>query len=916
MSQNPKLSESLEHVAIIGRFRWNPKAPEDARRIVLPAKTSAEAAKKSIGFELAFGPSTQTIDDKHYRAFAVAPPADVERTWRESDRAQVRSIPLTDQKPLLDALGDEVTDARTIGGRLFRKLLDDLDALRPFWSPDFEYHLLIAALHFVCRERGSGGAKSSSFVLKNVLFQPNVSIRVLAMLRDTDALIEQNRQALLSALRIELQKEKLTESNAKVVADDAFAALLELRRAFAVEDSPLPPFLADKAIRSGVVDERLPADLGAQWRKFRVHFDDVRRLVECEPLVALMIVWYFGKISGDGNVVLSLYDEIYSSHKDKVVLGRTIRDADQATSERRLDTQLDGTLSKLQLDGQDKISKLMAAFARSVIVYVKGALYRERNPQSEFTRDALIDWLRNSFADLLPYGTDEGEAVMKELEAIAKEGMHVYLRFGPLYADQLTKEVLERAANDAPAAIREIWLASCKAAASREGTELGDEFRKEFNTRLADHLASHLELWLQKQIGDGQKGTALTERLEKIADHYTQRLKFLSAQGRKLAAATLAGSMVLRRDKQRVAEPPQPTGDKASAPKTLQQTAGATSNSGSTDRGSISDGNTAGNATQTEPVESEKDVNADEAGEEWSSFTKALLEGWDVADPFKATLEFGEQSLDKVRGRIVQRLQVEGGDIELAAARGSWRGIGLGENLLATEADESSLGKVDSSLGLFLLLEMVTHVGAVPRANRDVLEKPDQDLLCGVTAVPIWDIYKVPLAEEEAKRDIAGYVTYWEGLAQAVMNCHEYAGEVRRVQAVLQTALDKGVRVTFYNELATEHVDRQRVASLCFAAMVPSDGAGVPPPSHVWLTGEAYREPNLSDSLARFTSRFEREVAGFLAKPAAGQREVYSYPLLLARRLVAGFHSINWQPKLPEWWESDLALLTMIGVGF
>src|SRR5262245_58053017 len=105
----PSLEDSLKHVAVIGRYRWYTDGTEVQRRISLPGGTKFEEANKAIGFELAFGPHTFTISGKTFEGFAVAPPRYVEEIWGEnkwgpSQLEKVRSISLTDQKPLIASL--------------------------------------------------------------------------------------------------------------------------------------------------------------------------------------------------------------------------------------------------------------------------------------------------------------------------------------------------------------------------------------------------------------------------------------------------------------------------------------------------------------------------------------------------------------------------------------------------------------------------------------------------------------------------------------------------------------------------------------------------------------------------------------------------------------------------------------------
>src|SRR5436190_9336070 len=128
----PTLEQSLKHVALVGRFNWRPSNDRN-RKLSIGPLTKPDETARAIGFELAYGPTTRVIDGRPYNAFAVAPPRMVEVIWDTDERRKdIRAIPCAPGEPLLLALQGH-RDARAAGGQLFRALLDDLDALRPYW---------------------------------------------------------------------------------------------------------------------------------------------------------------------------------------------------------------------------------------------------------------------------------------------------------------------------------------------------------------------------------------------------------------------------------------------------------------------------------------------------------------------------------------------------------------------------------------------------------------------------------------------------------------------------------------------------------------------------------------------------------------------------------------------------------------
>lgn len=938
-----KLAESLKHAAIVGRYRWKfpPRTPAEKlqaeidRQILLEPGTEPSRLNEAVGFELVYGPRTLTIDGHPFAAYAVAPPRDVEQRWAPSDFHSLGSIPLIDSDPLINSLG-EGDSAEEIGGRIFRRLLDDLDKLRSFWSPDFDHHLTIAAYHWLDARFKGRLKRPTGLGLKAILFQPNVNVRLLAALRggavpvDKDGRIVREDDSsikgawgALETVLTNASAAKFSPEDARWVATEAVQNLNELLKEFSLTTGDLPITLreiADRGEEPGQVEKdlRLPPDLARQWRTFRGHFERVRKTLDCEPLFALIIMWYFRKIAGKECVERCLYEQIYKNHLDKAVLAKAERLEDQKITEVAMDEKLTETFTSLKIGDEAEADKLVRILAKSILSYVKADMTPRRNPRTKFERSDLMAWLTERFAELLPYGMAAGQAIMAELAATAAQALAVYQKLGGIYGPSITVAQLRAASPIEDSEGKRLWDEACAAVEQRAAGEVGPAFRKEFNTRLGRRLSTRFEEWLRSQLGAkaGEQKADLAARLETLAAQYLAQIQFLDAQQGAVPALGASSVFVGRRDGVgNAAKPEEPKTQTMAATVTAGSAGGENRSAG---RPPKSQRNTAAQDGAPDTAAASAPVPAAAPAPAWkSAFTEMLTKGASTAAPGAAPLSSGQfqaafETLEEVRQRIVTNLGEERKG-ELAPARASWRGLGAAELILCGDPALSSLGSDHTSIGVYLLLEFILHLGAGPgqdsSAYRDHLEKPEKDLDCGVREVPIWNIYQVPRAEEEAMEILAQMKTYWESIADAVMDCKAYAKDVAEMQGFLRHATAAGNRVTFYNETLIEHLNRHDRASYCFAARVletPDTEKSVAPPGYVWISKQAFPEGSgaLNGDLAH---AFNRDV-GQCFEANLWTARSHSYPLVIAERMVGGVHGLRTfsETELPKWSSSVL----------
>ncbi|EEF62992.1 hypothetical protein [Pedosphaera parvula] len=852
----PTLNNSLRHIGVLGKFSLS---RPDNRRVVIPNEMNREVAFKAIGFELVYGRKTTVINGKFMGTFGISAPASALPEWN-------KTISLADAKPLIAAF-EKGGDARQIGGSLFKDLLDHLDGLRPYWNPKFDQALTLAALYW-SQAQLEGQPGVTGDVLREALFAPEINRPLLAWMRDPSPPPMEDRLKSLQEIfgkRPELKpiSKELADGMGKMLTTFAGRMSLDAIRAKDVNGEIQACLLPDQSID----------DL---FRDYTGHANEVYRLVCCEPLLAFIIVWFFGKVAGkettEQGIAPKLHAQLYAGKTGIAILPAEKRKEDQQTYEQEKEELARQFAESHAGEEGRSLIKFYQALSR------RGTLKTElaRNPKQEYTADDLKKAALERFDRLKAWGIKEGHDIFLEMSRLIEEIREGYRPFEDLYGNEaLTYDTLAGTAKEAKGSAHKLW-GTVLAGLNRDlkGVELADAFRAAYNKGWATVEDAALS------AGIDQRKDAIIRQFTRAREHYARSLDTISPGMTLVVAGSIVGIPDPKLEQKQVSAP-KTQGQSAAA--TLTQTVSVASVEKPKASAEVSSPQEpAGSATPPSSTDAEQEARSRQAYED-------LIGGYSPeqlrAQPDRAAaiqeVVSDRADFDNLRTNIVNALAEKGAT--LAPERGNLRALLFAEMLLGAKPEMSPLGQYDTSLSVPILLEMVTAIGAVPGwespDKRQLMAQPGEQLDCGVKGVALHEIYPLPKDADLAKAELTERVKYWQDLAFSLMDAKDYLVEVTQVQRLIEMHKGKkGSRITVFNETLADHVSDQATGSLACVSKYDSRNPNncEEPPAYLWLTKEAHAHHD--GALAKLNSDTDTVIAGIVQ---AGKKSTFcaSYPI-------------------------------------
>jgi hypothetical protein len=893
------LSEESRHIAIVGKFSL-----EDSV-ITYPA-----GKLRGPNFELLYERNTWQPDGKQeelFEGFRVICPCDYEPV---DGKDKPNSLPLADT-PLEDELARGETEARTIGGRLFVELLDLLDKIMPFWHPNFDRLLTEGFCFFVEHVESKREEAVMITDVRAVAYRASVNRALLSFLRgnasEAKAFFEEcekeGNSAQATALREGAQRYKralVSDTGGPREAPD-FADVLNTNMNWQayIAAQPIPT-------RSG-------ASLVELYRQYVTTALRLDQLTKCEPLIAMMIVWYFSKISSGeaGQVAQDLFEKLYKENKLwRPRLSSEELAADEATFEALLKTRYAQLVKGEKKGERSSAAILYRNYMREMIEYRRETWRIPRR----YTRGAIVADTVTRLLALAAERVPELQKTIQEGKTALDELGKSYRAFEAIAGEHLTIESLSTALKEqgVPADMEQ-WLTAFREQHGKlKGADLTAAFKESFNTKVAELQDERIAAFIAKEGGKIDQDLELLKAiymtqlqggvdnvvgLVEGGSHLGVRRAEESGQKTTQTQSGHGAQPLYRRLLGQVAQTygGGPAGDSAERVKSE-----SAQNSGDAEKESEEAPKTSGQA----PPPADPPAAQTKAGRSDFPFfldiEEAQLKGADDnADRREKRFEHMAERLD-AGDRALEDLRAEllAGGLG-AASRGLLRAVLLGEFFLGGVGSMSPLEKNDTSLGVAILLEMVEHIGA----SRDY-EDPNRRLLlhrdargssvdpkCGALEVNLPNFWQTGKGPAEAVARLKVLVNSWLRLASGVLGLRSYIEDMREVRRLVDALRgDDRLHLTLVNETLLKHVKTEHPFF-----SVPLKGAE-PPVGVVYLTRQAFARAHtrsLVDLEARMLRACER-----LRELGKEEDRAFSLPVIVTRGVAR-----QWWPTL----ETDVA---------
>lgn len=869
-----RLQESASHIAIVGRFTTN----REPSRIVRTVPFSE--ARELIKFGVYSKEIHVTIGGKsRYRTRITVEPKKV--TSAEAADGSAKAMPINGTALQRELQKLVETAARPsypeIGGRIVAGLFKSLDALMPFWHPNFDV-LLTEGFYHARLLKGVAAALVDPEALRRVLYHPAFNRLFTSYLRAPEddaaavyALLsnaypgDEFRKGTASAEASQLKQDLLADMRGyrewlQLAGDDAVGPY----RMFAV--------LTGKGTDGAKVADHLRAkpvpthtdpslSLKQIYAAYRVANEDVARVSRSEQLMAFVTEWYFSAFSDSidlGHVVTEAHRKLYAENTRFVPTG--------------IDAALAQQLDDIFIESQWKEHRATFGLeesspsARTSIELTRIAIAQHlilRQPGRVFTSKQLLLWLGTSFSDLASKFIEGKATIRQRVEKVAE----LFVK-----AQKAIDRNFARAAAHGRAEIAAATPASLKEALHKTF----ETWDKEFAGLPTDHAAGPLpELGLaallDKALADNEAlaGDELVKALLRalaelegqvqsaaITRPIAQRREQIDEDGRSLTNAynrqlesvrgqSVAGGSTTGANNPAVTK---------EVGKERRQQAAATSgvpsqipleNKGSKPQTPFGD-DPPKNASYQEPDEEHPGgvviLTAPMTQEELEALEVATGEKVLPAAIKKAVGELVEDQLlvSATKEQIAGDKDLYGRKEE-AAQRARLRALLFAEHMLAAKPQDSVLDREDTSLLAKIALNTILHVGrdeGFGTGNFDALVKPNpQDT--GFLEVPIWEIVDAPSVAVALDR-LSEFLTQVRSQCDGVVELTTYVGEMNDVSNLLEGLRAKGGGgwVTFVDDTIEEIISRATDDDPMPLLEVPSEG-NIPPPGIVYVTRQA-----------------------------------------------------------------------------
>ncbi len=837
------LNESGRHLALFGKFSVTEN--EEDRVKIYP--TGELKKQNPLKFELRYNREQPLkIDGKQtFEAFQLYFP---------KDAPDGSSRLLISGTPLETALTKPGSTLAEVGGQLFGELLDALDALFPFWHPNFD-RLLTEGFWYYTKDKIKNNAFYTDSERRELLYKPKINRSLLGYLRSGQSDSDSNFELFKNELKKEesqadLQKlisEKLEEYRKSL--EEYRNSLEPYRKSLGTEKPPGTHSLEkDKDWKNFFEEYNIPKHTGKSlqelYRSFREAAEKVENISRCEPMIALIIAWYFKKLTDSddtGDIAAQLYKEIYEKNTGwKPRLSPQNQDQDQETFAGTFNSRYQQVIEEEREKGGENSPRaiLYKRFMRDMITHRSDTWKVSRR----YDRAGLI---QDTVRRFLTLAVETVEGVSELLEAGRKlldELKPVYQDFEALYSaksDTLEFKDIERLLDKLPTSFND-WKSKfpedCK---EKKGKELGDFFRKRFNEQTAEAEDEKVRNFLK------EKGAKIEKDLSMIDSIYRSQLQAMLEQG----SVRVAGGSLLGvrnpKNKETVFE----RGTQETYKKAVLRKGG---------RLPIAE-------PSSEPEKAENPFDGKNPPENitWDKSDKALVFQIDFKEEelksqlkdivaenildeklglYAGEMDKNDQILERIKGELIQPEFFS--QSAKATARAVLRSNLLGEFLLSAPGDLSPLEKKDTSLGVAILLEMAEKIGAQAKyegKDRESLIRPETDVECGIRDVNLPGIWQIT-SGKDGEKQIEDLVAYWKQLANGVFSVREYIEDMKEANNLIELMKTcNGGYLTVVNETIEEHTERfEGDESIEMFNSADADG-DIPPPSVVYLSNQAFK---------------------------------------------------------------------------
>jgi hypothetical protein len=880
------LKQSSKHLAIIGKF----SIVDDHQRV---NTFSARDASGKLSFELRYSRDTLTVDDTTFEAYSIFPPRAADR---ESD-----PLPIS-RTPLEQALANG-QDIAQVGGRLYGELLNSLDKLAPYWSPKFDRQICEGFLDFT-RGVSQNNTTFADTTIREAVYSPAVNRALLTFIRARETETTRPLDALKTELAITLyalvrkdkgketddEKENSGETKTKCAALSELL-ITELIRFRANLGSREPDVDKDKVDGIPGHDGK---SLAQHYRVFRQAAEGVENISRCEPLIALMIMWYFRKVTDSndsGEIANAVYTEIYEKDATwKPRLSSEQQDEDQESFRQAMNTQYAAIIEEEREQGGAASTRAIVfkLFMRNMVDH-RGRTWRVSRL---YNREELIADTTRRFLTLAAETIEGVQKLLDDGKSVLDGFKHVYQDFESRYAEpEKIKETLatifKKLSDDAFGEWKKAFQEENK---DKEGRELADAFRKSFNRQVAKVTGETAKTFL-KEAGD-----EIEEKLSLVSTVYRAQLRDALAKPETTPAGGSLGGVRNPRNAEK--KEPVAHGAEQEFRRLVRRGSGSTSQASS---------EPAKPTAERIHIESEPSAEGAESGalsdrfavdfdEETLKSLNKNISGGDPAGKEKAdtlsmiakVLDHYDGVVETVRDTLITKEFLE--EPSKAPSRGTLRSTLLGEFMLTAPDEVSPLKKKDTSLGVPLLLGMAESVGASEKyegKNRASLVETNTDLGCGVRDAGLPSVWQISRGEQ-GKKQLEALIVFWRDLAQKVFSVREYIEDMKEVNDLLAMIPNSDeFYLTIVNDTVADHARSRKPRDL-FCSNRPV--GNVAPPATVFVSRQAFETKNNKDvasleSLA--TKLIGKEKSSLISRLSeVGEKEDrwVSFPLFVASR--------------------------------
>jgi len=792
---------SRKHVAVIGRFQLRNEGE---------SHTYQGDAKSQLCFDLAYYRTGVKIGHANtaYSANTVCVPGDA-----PLNNESVKPLQLSQNSPLTKALMEKGGKPAEIGGSLFARLLDALDGLSKFWTPEFDRQLTRAA------ELAAGGTKHivdgetvvlSAMMVENALRRPAVNSKLLAYLRSSPETQQNFADELKTALGPQV---------AGVPDNQVPLLITELARlkAVLIESKPLP--FDSKSI------------LPEMYKAYRCHAAVVEQLFSCEPLIALVVSYLFSKVADNmaaekpqaHKIAKELIEKVYKANKKELAARLSNEQAREGLS------QFNAGCRKAAAHADAEGQETLAGVVQAILLELQAHYQSTWIPSRSFRREDLVKRNVALIRMIAVHSIEDIATIIAAGKKTLDHMQRIYLKFEAAYGDDLTVEKLQALGNLGN--LNEWFNQFLREHANSSGTALGAAFIEEFNNQLGQLVGKDAAAAVKS------KGKAISKKIQAIADAYESQLRGLLQQASTAvpAGGSLGGvvkvdaeddkadqrqlshqQQIVRRGNQDLTLPK----EQAEKLREQQQVADYTNI----------------DAVIAEVKDSDDSVTFSLTHDLTAGQAPALDE---LLEQTAHQLARGAADLESAREAIVANVVLAKDDAGKAPARGQIRSLLAGEHLLSTPGELSPMDKEDSSLGAHVLLEMIEKMGTqidYEKNRASKLANTRVDLTCGVEDLAldrIWPISK----GEDGERKLADIVQIWLDASKEVFSVRDYIEDMQSVLNIAEAVSKAGGALTVVNDTVAGHA--ARIANQGQPLTYVQAEQNTPPPGILVVTRQA-----------------------------------------------------------------------------